>query len=236
VTFSPLTKIISGGQTGADRGALIAARALGLDIGGWAPAGWRSEDGFIPPDLCAHMRESKSPNYGLRTRLNIQDSDGTLILSYANNLTGGSKFTIDHVKQQRKPCKHLVLPRGKGVVTGAVTDAIWDWIDEHKISVLNVAGPRESKELGIQLAAEVVIRDLLEAKRRATVVGDLAFADANDSAHFDLFAGIDAKADVTATEFAWRNSGDRLVNFVDIVRSVVPVDVDALQVDDESKQ
>ena len=41
-------KIVSGGQTGVDRGALEAAMALGLDFGGWAPHGWIAEDGTIP--------------------------------------------------------------------------------------------------------------------------------------------------------------------------------------------
>ena len=40
-------KIVSGGQTGVDRGALEAAMALGLDFGGWSPHGWIAEDGTI---------------------------------------------------------------------------------------------------------------------------------------------------------------------------------------------
>jgi Circularly permutated YpsA SLOG family len=176
--FAPLTRIVSGGQTGADRGALNAARALSLPIGGWAPQGWRAEDGCIPLELRQHMRESASPNYGLRTRLNVQDSDGTLILSFASTLTGGSKFTVDQVRAQRKPCKHLVLPRGSGVVPGEVTAALWDWIDEKKIAVLNVAGPRESKERGIQAAVERVIRDLLEARHRSVLMAAMAIGDA----------------------------------------------------------
>ncbi len=40
-------KIVSGGQTGVDRGVLEAATALGLDFGGWSPHGWIAEDGTI---------------------------------------------------------------------------------------------------------------------------------------------------------------------------------------------
>lgn len=183
--FGTLTRIVSGGQTGADRGALNAARALSLPIGGWAPQGWRAEDGCIPLELRQYMRESVSPNYGLRTRLNVQDSDGTLILSFADRLTGGSKFTVDQVKQQRKPCKHLVLPRGSGIVPGEVTAALWDWIEENRIAVLNVAGPRESKEWGIQAAVERVIRDLLEAKHRSAIMAAMGFDDARFDAMQD---------------------------------------------------
>ena len=56
-------KIVSGGQTGVDRGALQAAMDLGLDWGGWAPKGWRSEDGTIPPVSHKHAgtRERELP-------------------------------------------------------------------------------------------------------------------------------------------------------------------------------
>lgn len=43
-----LIKIVTGGQTGADQGALLAARAAGIATGGWAPLGWMTEDGPAP--------------------------------------------------------------------------------------------------------------------------------------------------------------------------------------------
>ena len=43
----PIT-IISGGQTGVDRGALDAALSLGTPCGGWCPEGRLAEDGVIP--------------------------------------------------------------------------------------------------------------------------------------------------------------------------------------------
>jgi hypothetical protein len=42
-----LTKIISGGQTGVDRGALDAALVAGFTCGGWCPADRGAEDGEI---------------------------------------------------------------------------------------------------------------------------------------------------------------------------------------------
>ena len=153
-----VTAIVSGGQTGADRGGLDAAIQLGLGYGGWAPKGWRAEDGSIPEIYRAHMRESVREDYGLRTRLNVQDSDATLIVSFADQLTGGSDYTAKQAKAQRKPCKHLVLPaRGKTRITDAVRSAILEWVSENNVSVLNVAGPRESKESGLQQA----VRDAL---------------------------------------------------------------------------
>ena len=43
-----LSKIISGGQTGVDRGALDAALVAGFACGGWCPADRGAEDGTIP--------------------------------------------------------------------------------------------------------------------------------------------------------------------------------------------
>jgi Circularly permutated YpsA SLOG family len=43
-----VTKIVSGGQTGVDRGALDAALAVGFACGGWCPGDRMAEDGPIP--------------------------------------------------------------------------------------------------------------------------------------------------------------------------------------------
>lgn len=151
--MSRLTAIVSGGQTGADRGGLDAAIALGLGHGGWAPKNWRAEDGQVPAIYRANMRQSSSPDYGLRTRLNVQDSDGTLVFSFAEELTGGSAFTARSAAAQKKPCMHLALPaRGRTRITDAVRVALLEWVRARSISVLNVAGPLESKEPGIQQA------------------------------------------------------------------------------------
>lgn len=54
-------KIISGGQTGADRGGLDAAIALGIPHGGWCPKGRRAEDGKVPKRY--RLRETSGANY-----------------------------------------------------------------------------------------------------------------------------------------------------------------------------
>jgi len=40
-------KIVSGGQTGVDQGALEAALDLGVDRSGWVPKGWRAANGML---------------------------------------------------------------------------------------------------------------------------------------------------------------------------------------------
>lgn len=153
-----LTSIISGGQTGADRGGLDAAIDLDLGWGGWAPEGWRAEDGVIPEIYCARMRCTSSADYGMRTRLNVQDSDGTLIVSFTEKLTGGSEFTMKTCVRQDKAHVHLVLlDRGRTMIPDEVAAAIREWVANARINVLNVAGPRESKEPGLQAA----VRDAL---------------------------------------------------------------------------
>lgn len=148
-----LVAIVSGGQTGADRGGLQAAIDLDLGWGGWAPAGWRAEDGEIPLVYRDRMKCTSSSDYGMRTRLNVQDSDGTLIVSFAEKLTGGSEFTQKTCERSDKSHLHLVLPdRGRCQVPDEVRTGVLEWIEKARISVLNVAGPRESKESGLQQA------------------------------------------------------------------------------------
>ena len=91
-------KIVSGGQTGVDRGALEAAVALGLNFGGWAPHGWIAEDGTIPEQYREKMQEypsmgGRAQDYRERTKANVRDSHATLILVDSLPLSGGTKLT-----------------------------------------------------------------------------------------------------------------------------------------------
>ena len=52
------TKIISGGQTGADRGGLDAAIHYHWPHGGWCPKGHKAEDVSIPSKY--HLHEMTS--------------------------------------------------------------------------------------------------------------------------------------------------------------------------------
>jgi len=81
-----IQKIISGGQTGADRAALDFAIKRGIPHGGWIPKGRKTEDGTLPEKY--HLLEMPTGSYSKRTEKNILDSDGTLIVSHGL-LTGG---------------------------------------------------------------------------------------------------------------------------------------------------
>ena len=97
-------QIISGGQTGVDRGALAAALALGFSCGGWCPAGRLAEDGTIPKRY--PVVELPDAGYAERTARNVADSDGTLIISNGEPI-GGTRETIDRCIELNKP--HLVI-------------------------------------------------------------------------------------------------------------------------------
>jgi len=101
-----INKIISGGQTGADRAALDFAIAYGIPHGGWCPKGRKTEDGAIP--LRYQLSEMATGDYLKRTKQNIADSDATLILNIGE-LDGGTKRTVDFAQQLKKPFKAVQL-------------------------------------------------------------------------------------------------------------------------------
>ncbi|MFP4259420.1 MAG: putative molybdenum carrier protein, partial [Desulfovermiculus sp.] len=148
-------KIISGGQTGADQGALDAALELGHPCGGWCPKGRRSEAGPISQRY--PVTEHSSESYQARTEANIIDSDGTLVFT-CREPTGGTKETIDLARKHGKP--YLILDLEKGDPNSDL-ELIRKWGRENQVTVLNVAGPRESKNPGISARVKQTILHLL---------------------------------------------------------------------------
>lgn len=134
-----IQKIISGGQTGADRAAHDFAIAHGIPHGGWCPKNRIAEDGLIAEIY--HLKETPSEDYAQRTEWNVRDSDGTLILSLGKKLQGGSLRTLQFAKQLKKPVLHLSATGTKNP-----EGRLQDFIYKHQIKILNVAGPRASKE------------------------------------------------------------------------------------------
>ena len=149
-----IDSLISGGQTGVDRAALQVALDLGIPCGGWCPRGRRAEDGRIPAKF--PLRESTSRNYAVRTRLNVDESDGTLILS-RGKLTGGTALTESIARQNQKPC--LVID----LMAELDAQAVEEWIAENRIRTLNVAGPRESQQAGIFNQACEYLREFIKS-------------------------------------------------------------------------
>ena len=102
-----IRRIVSGGQTGADRAALDAAMELDIETGGWVPRGRWAEDGNVP-DCYPNVRETKSADPALRTEYNVRDSDGTVVFSHGEAF-GGTKWTVEVSGKLRKPLLCLDL-------------------------------------------------------------------------------------------------------------------------------
>lgn len=145
-------KIVSGGQTGVDRAALDVALQLGLPCGGWCPKGRRAEDGPLPDRY--PLQETPWAGYPQRTEWNVRDSDATLVLT-RGQADGGTVLTIELAERYGKPCLVLNFDEQPEV------EAVRTWIREHRIEVLNVAGPRASEGAGIYEAAMRFLRHLL---------------------------------------------------------------------------
>lgn len=103
-----INKIISGGQTGADRAALDVAIKLGIPHGGWIPKGRRTENGILPDKY--QLKEMPTASYPKRTERNILDSDGTLIFS-RGALSRGSALTRRIAKKLDKPFMYVDLDK-----------------------------------------------------------------------------------------------------------------------------
>jgi len=147
-----LEKIISGGQTGVDRGALDAALDADFPCGGSCPAERVAEDGAIP----ARYPVTPLPDGGYRERTlqNVLDSDGTVLICN-RALSGGTRLTRDFCQQHARP--YLVIDASLRAESAAAIE-IASFVREHGIRILNVAGPRASEwSQAHQFAYEVIL-------------------------------------------------------------------------------
>jgi len=134
----PFLKIISGGQTGVDRGALDAALKRGISCGGWCPPGRLDEFGRIPDHY--PVTEIDEGSFTERTRRNVEDSDGTVII-YFGELHGGSAQTVQFCLEAQRP--HELIDAAK-TSTDRAAQLIRKFVHDNKIAILNIAGPRQS--------------------------------------------------------------------------------------------
>ncbi|WP_226647997.1 putative molybdenum carrier protein [Microbulbifer variabilis] len=149
--FKP-EKIISGGQTGADTGGLIAGQCLGIATGGAAPKGYLTEVGARAEFLKGFgLIELETNDLAERTRENIRNSDATLIFT-DNVCSDGTYYAIQFCREMGKP--FLIVDPGENCCGKLRT-----FIEKNRPGVLNVAGNRESNSYGItQRVAEIIQR------------------------------------------------------------------------------
>ncbi len=143
-----IEKIVSGGQTGVDQAALDMAVECGISIGGWCPRGGLDENGRNILEMHASLIEATTSVPSERTKLNVRDSDGTLIivpsLPLPEAIKDGTQLTIDEALRLERP--HLIISLAEKEGTA---ETILNWCTENNIHTLNIGGPRESSCPGI---------------------------------------------------------------------------------------
>jgi hypothetical protein len=141
----PPAKIVSGGQTGVDRAGLDWAIQNGIAHGGWCPKGRLATDGPLP--LQYKLNETESSGYRQRTKLNVRDSDATLVFNIGE-LDGGTLQTVRFAQTLKKP--FLVFQLDQEDATSV--EKMITWWKATSGNTLNIAGPREEKRTGIYVA------------------------------------------------------------------------------------
>lgn len=151
-----ITKLISGGQTGADRTALEVAKALGIPTGGWAPEGWRTDAG-PDPELGTRfgLKEHVSCNYRDRTYANVSESDATIW--FGHPLSPGGQCT-------RLACELY----GKPFIENPRSDYLREMIQQQGWQVLNIAGNRRRSNPQVVLLTRMVLTTALNTNTPTT--------------------------------------------------------------------
>lgn len=161
-----LIQVISGGQTGADRAGLRAAKDVGLATGGWMPKGFLTLEG-PRPDWAREfgLQEHASPNYPPRTRRNVQAADATL--RFARHWSSpGERLTLKYLRQYAKPFRDIdpdALPPATEVV---------GWLKQQRVRILNIAGNTERTAPGIEAIVEAYLRDVFTRYQQADIARD----------------------------------------------------------------
>ena len=164
----PIAKIVSGGQTGADRGGLDAAIEQSVPHGGWCPKDRRAEAGAIP--ACYELIETESANYLVRTERNVVESHCTIVFTHGQP-RGGSKKTIQFAEKHERPCLHVDLDKNDNK---QAAKQILEWLSGGGLHsshcpppppnpVVNVAGSRESKNSGIEARVKRIMSMVLDS-------------------------------------------------------------------------
>jgi putative molybdenum carrier protein len=122
-----IPKIVSGGQTGADREPRSIGPCLMI-----CPA--------VDGARGAEKPKSPSASYLQRTEWNVRDCDATVLFSIDPILSGGSRKTVEFARKHNKPCLHLHSRQRDAAERFA------SFLEDNEVHMLNVAGPRASKE------------------------------------------------------------------------------------------
>jgi hypothetical protein len=154
-----IKKIISGGQTGAGRAALDVAIALGISHGGWIPKGRITEKGPLPEKY--RLQEMPTDSDPRGSEQNVIDSDGTLIIA-RGKLTGVTDCTRQMTLKHKKQLLGLDLEQ---IDLYNAASLVASWIKLRRIVILNVAGPRASKDQQIYRDVITILEHAIQILR-----------------------------------------------------------------------
>ena len=159
-----IDKIISGGQTGADRAALDFAIARHISYGGWLPSGRKTEDGALDPAY--QLKEMPTKDYAKRTEQNVLDADGTVIVTHGFPVAG-SALTLEFARRHNRPCLPIDL---KETSLEKAAQSLVSWLRENSIRVLNVAGLRAGRDPVIYPAVMNLLRQSIVVEKPVDAV------------------------------------------------------------------
>jgi hypothetical protein len=176
-----IKKIISGGQTGADRAALDVALKLQIPHGGWIPKRRSGEESRLPAKY--QLQEITTDSYPASIEKNVMDSDATVIISHGG-LTGGCADTRKAAMKIGRPWFHVNLNK---LPTFQAAILIEDWISKNGIEALYVAGPRASQDPAIYGLVTVILElvfNLAKTKNDSPeALNDTIEADKHEGEH-----------------------------------------------------
>jgi hypothetical protein len=140
---STVKRVISGGQTGADRQGIEWAKGAGLETGGVAPKRFYTEVGdditlrddfglTEIDDATTAAYKGREKKFGPRTEQNILQSDVTIIFGDASS--AGSRLT-----------KNLADQHGKPIIVNPTGAELREFVARHGAESVNIAGNRAAK-------------------------------------------------------------------------------------------
>lgn len=151
--MSRIIEVRSGGQSGADRGAMDAARDCGVRVSGWCPAGGWAEDYPDPPGVLAlypEMVETPSSDVIQRTEWNIRDSTCCIVFNtHASSMSPGTSAGYQFNEKYGVPHLDILLDASDSI--DQQIDRACDWLRalNDDAIVLGIGGPRASEYPGI---------------------------------------------------------------------------------------
>ena len=130
-----IRKILSNGRVGVARGALDAALVLDIPHGGWMLSDDPVADERLPDKY--HLQEMKTRSVAKCVERNVKEAEGTLILTFTDNLPDDARCARKSADKYHVPWLHINLARTQKF---EAVQSIHEWLKERNIQVVHVVG------------------------------------------------------------------------------------------------